>query len=146
MRVLPLLSAAALALSACATAGDLPTLRYLEAGQRGPRVSEEAFRRAADLWSDAVVDAAACRLPMGDVVSAGFSAQAELSAMADYVEGDTHGVMAQAMSDLLLAGVSGRPAPARARCARLARWLPDVRARREEAGSWSALEKLLTGR
>ncbi len=141
--------AAALALSACATTGDLPPIRYLEAAQRGetpPRVSEEQFRETAYRWTDAVTDAAACRLPIGDVASAAFSANAELSAMREHVAGDTGPVMAEVTTDLLMAAVSSRPRPPRSRCASLSRWLPQVRARREEVGSWSVLERLLTGR
>jgi hypothetical protein len=134
--------------TACSTPRDLPAIRYLDAEYRGAspgRVSEDQFRREAALWRDAVVDARSCGLPTQQVVSAGFAARSELTAMRAYAHGDTNGVVATLLTDILLSSTPGRLRPEAARCRRLAVWLPTVQARRENAGDWSALEKLLGG-
>jgi hypothetical protein len=148
MRRIAVLLAPALLLAACATPGDLPSIRYLDAGARGaspPPVSEDQFRRQAELWRNAVVDAGACRLPPSQVLSAGFAARSELTAMRDHTRGMTDGVIASVLGDIVLASLPGRVRPRDARCGQLARWLPTVQRRRDEAGDWSLLERLIGG-
>lgn len=65
--------------------------------------------------------------------------------MRAYTEGNTDGVIANLLTDIVLSSVPGRLRPEPARCRRLAAWLPTVQARREEAGDWSVLERLLGG-
>lgn len=139
-----------LLLAACATPRDLPAVRYLDAEYRGasaPRLSEGEFHQQAELWRDAVVDAGACRLPREQVLSAAFAARSELTAMRDHAEGNTGGVIAGVLTDLVTSAAfgGGRASPDRGRCSRLARWLPTVQARRDQAGDWSVLENLLKG-
>jgi hypothetical protein len=139
---------ALLLLAACGTPRDLPTIRYLDAEHRGSaprRVSEEQFRREAALWRDAVVDARACGLPSQQVLTAGFAARSELTAMRDHADGNTDGVIASLLTDVVMSALPGRLRPEASRCRRLAAWLPTVQARREEVGDWSALERLLGG-
>lgn len=140
----------ALMLAACATPRDLPAVRYLDAQYRSaavPRISEGEFHRQASLWRDAVVDAGACRLPRDQVLSAAFAARSELTAMRDHADGDTSGVITGVLTDLVTSAAfgGGRAHPDRSRCERLARWLPTVQARRDQAGDWSILENLLKG-
>jgi hypothetical protein len=139
-----------LLLAACATPQDLPAVRYLDAEYRGataPRLSEGEFHRQAELWRDAVVDSGACRLPRDQVVSAAFAARSELTAMREHAEGNTSGVIGGVLTDLVMSATigGGRASPDRGRCNRLARWLPTVQARRDQAGDWSVLENLLKG-
>ena len=149
MRNAAALLAPVLLIAACATPGDLPTIRYLDAAVRGastPRVGEDQFRRQAELWRDAVADARACGLPPRQVLTAGFAARSELTAMRDYTAGNTNGVIADVLGDMVTASLLGSgPRPQAGRCRQLATWLPTVQTRREEAGDWSVLENLLGG-
>ena len=149
MRKAAALLAPVLLLAACATPGELPTIRYLDAAVRGaspPRVEQDQFRRQAELWRDAVTDARACGLPPRQVLTAGFAARSELTAMRDYTAGNTDGVIADVLGGMVSSSLFGSGArPQAARCRQLAAWLPTVQRRRDEAGDWSVLENLLGG-
>jgi hypothetical protein len=141
MRALPLTLVLLLGVSACASndlyGGDLPWVRYALAashgadptgGRGGP--SEAAFQDAVHLWTEAVADAAGCRLPAGQVSQAGLVAAVELATMAGYSRtgggGSDLREMGRYAADMALAAASYERRPSRARCSRLSRWLPEV--------------------
>lgn len=132
----------ALLLTACASldAGPpLPRVQYVTGGSyTDPNAifaeppTPASFEVATRTWTDAVADASACRLPPGEVRSAGLVAAAELAVMgASARTGERRGegaAMARYAADMALAAAGTDRRPTRARCQRLSRWLPEVNA------------------
>lgn len=140
MRAFPLI--AVLALAACATMPEaLPAPRYADAASRGTlaallagRPSAAQVERATEVWSKALGDSFACRVPMRQVLDAGLVGALELGAMnaaasrgeeAEVREGVTRYV-----AQLASLAVERRAAPDASRCEALAAWAP----RTAEAG------------
>ena len=132
--------AGALGLAACATdpfsgPEPLPWVKYATAGSYmdartafTAAPTDQMFQSAVQSWTNAVADAAACRLPMGQVSQAGMVAAVELAAMSGFArqrEADM-GEMGRYAADMALAAAAENRFPPRARCARLERWLPEV--------------------
>jgi hypothetical protein len=91
------------------------------------------FQYAVQNWTNAVADAAGCRLPPGEVSQAGMVAAIELATMSAFAKGGSTGPGAPSLSDMgryaadmALAAASEDRRPARSRCSRLNRWLPEV--------------------
>jgi hypothetical protein len=137
-------AAAPLALAAlvagCASmeqADPLPYVRYATAGSymdvRTAMTSppdQGAFQWAVQNWTNAIADAASCRLSPTEVTSAGMVAAVELAAMSAFAQrretGPSMSDMGRYAADMALAAAAADRFPSRARCSRLSRWLPEV--------------------
>jgi len=128
-------------LAACASLGDagppLPEVRFAGGGAYTDPArmfdapsSPADFEMAVNLWTDAVADAGACGFPSGDVMTARLVGAAELAFMgAASRTGERRGEgadMARYAADMALAAAGQDRRPSRARCSRIARWLPEV--------------------
>ena len=134
------MTAAAAALSACATtelADPLPYVRYATAGSYmdvrtalTAAPGQDAFQYAVQNWTNAIADAASCRLPAVEVSQAGIVAAVELAAMSAFAQRQENNPsmaeMGRYAADMALAAGAADRFPSRARCARLSRWLPEV--------------------
>ena len=131
---------AALALPACASleqADPLPYVRYATAGSymdyrtaMTGAPDQPAVEWAVQNWTNAIADAASCRLPAGEITQAGLVAAVELAAMSAFAQrregGPSLSETGRYAADMALAAGAADHYPSRSRCARLSRWLPEV--------------------
>jgi hypothetical protein len=129
-----------LLLGACATteqADPLPYVRYATAGSymdvrtaMTGAPDPTAFQWAVQNWTNAIGDAASCRLAPGEVTQASLVAAVELAAMSAFAQrregGPSMSDMGRYAADMALAAAAADRFPSRSRCSRLARWLPEV--------------------
>ena len=127
-------------LGACATmeqADPLPYVRYASAGSymdyrtvMTTPPDQGAFQWAVQNWTNAIADAASCRLSPTEVTQAGMVAGLELAAMSAFAQrregGPSLSEMGRYTADMALAAAAMDRFPSRSRCARLRRWLPEV--------------------
>ena len=132
--------ALALLLGACATmeqADPLPYVRYATAGSymdvrtaMTAPPDQGAFQWAVQNWTNAIGDAASCRLSPTEITSAGMVAAVELAAMSAFAQrregGPSMSDMGRYAADMALAAAAENRYPSRARCNQLSRWLPEV--------------------
>ena len=129
-----------LLLGACATmehADPLPYVRYATAGSHmdyrtmmTAPPDQAAFQWTVQNWTNAIGDAASCRLSPSEITSASMVAAVELAAMSAFAQrregGPSMSEMGRYAADMALAAAAADRFPSRARCSRLARWLPEV--------------------
>ena len=156
--------AATALLSACATdpfggPDGLPFVKYATAGSYmdartafTAAPSDEMFRIAVQRWTDAVADASSCRLPPSEVTQVGMVAAVELAAMSAFARQGDRGPGTPSFSDMgryaadmaLAAAAEGRY-PSRSRCARIARWAPEVNRQGSDAVRRATINGLRRG-
>jgi hypothetical protein len=128
----------AAALSACATVpANEPSLRYADAASRGAwssllagRPSERQVERATEIWSEALGDSFACRVPMREVINAGLVGALEIAAMNAAAsrggEREVRDGVGRYVVTLAALAVERRERPSSARCNALAAWAPRI--------------------
>ena len=140
----PLLLAALLALTACATIERGPSLRYADAASRGAwsqllagRPSQEQVTRATDDWTAALRDSFGCGVPIRDTINAGLAGALELAAMNAAASGggerEVRDGVARYVGQLAGMALSRRERASDDRCNMLAAWAPRVAADGREA-------------
>ena len=129
-----------LLLGACASmeqADPLPYVRYATAGSymdyrtaMTTAPDPGAFQWSVQNWTNAIADAASCRLSPTEVSQASLVAAVELAAMSAFSQrregGPSMSDMGRYAADMALAAAAADRFPTRRRCSRLARWLPEV--------------------
>lgn len=143
MRLLALL--VSLSLAACATVpGALPAPRYADAASRGAlatvlagRPNQDQVDRATQMWSNALSDSVACRLPAQHVIDAGLVGALEIGAMNAAASGGGQREVRQGVERFLGQIISSasqrRDTPPARRCDALAAWAPRTAAAGREA-------------
>lgn len=140
----PLLLAALLALSACASIERGPSLRYADAASRGAwasllagRPSQEQVDRATEDWTGALRDSFGCNVPARDVLNAGLAGALEIAAMNAAASGggerEVREGVARYVGQLAAMALSRRERPTDERCEMLSAWAPRIASEGREA-------------
>ncbi len=140
----PLLLAALLALSACASVERGPSLRYAGAASRGAwasllagRPSQEQVDRATEDWTGALRDSFGCNVPARDVLNAGLAGALEIAAMNAAASGggerEVREGVARYVGQLAAMALSRRERPTDERCEMLSAWAPRIASEGREA-------------
>lgn len=140
----PLLLAALLALSACASIERGPSLRYADAASRGAwasllagRPSQEQVDRATETWTGALRDSFGCNVPARDVLNAGLAGALEIAAMNAAASGggerEVRDGVARYVGQLASMALSRRERPTDERCEMLSAWAPRIASEGREA-------------